>query len=623
MRMGIIGTGRIASRFAETVVKEAYAVFYENKEAFEGAKTASAGNEGVKLCCVYNPHIESARKFCAAHGIESYTDNLTVFLENIDAAYIASPHETHYEYSLFLLNNGKHVLCEKPAALCAEQTRKLCGTAKEKGLVFMEAVKTAYCPGFKAMMKLAQSGKIGRIVDVEAAFSRLTPVNTREYEAPLYNGSFLEFGSYVMLPVFKLLGCGYSDVSFASVRAQNGVDAYTKAYFSYDGAMAEVKTGLGVKTEGQLLISGTNGYILAKSPWWLTREFEVRYENPNKREVYDYEYDGSGLQYELKEFVTAVLRAGNTEGNGGLSSEMGKREQEKCILPENAGLTDCESIAMSAVMEKFLKWNKPQLEKMQQEFINAANTKPMPKVWAHRGCSTRFPENTLEAFRAAAELDGITGIEFDVQLSADGVPVVFHDENIKRVIGVDKTIASCTLEELKSFSIAAGNGKTAAIPTLEETLSLLKPYCEEKGLLINIELKTSIVRYEGIEKKAYELVKSFEMERYIVWSSFLAESVEYIRKLAPQAETAVLAGSNEECITMARQTGASALHPYIGGLVFKLPEDMKDMPVRAWNGEEPFFGDARPLREPQLDRYRAYGATDIFTNMPERYLNRV
>ena len=150
---------------------------------------------------------------------------------------------------------------------------------------------------------------------------------------------------------------------------------------------------------------------------------------------------------------------------------------------------------------------------------------------------------------------------------------------------------------------------------------MMKPYCKDKGQRINIELKTSVVRYAGIEKKAMELVKKHDMESHIVWSSFLAESVSIIKQLDSNAKTGVLAVSLEECITMARQTGAEAFHPYIGGLVYELPEDMKDMPVRAWNVDEPFFNDGRELKEAALDGYKYFGATDIFTNLPQNYLN--
>lgn len=581
MRIGIIGTGRIAARFADT---------------------ALTGIESTYISCVYNPREESALRFIQQHNIQACTADWDEFVNNIDAAYVASPHETHYEYSRKLLLSGKHVLCEKPAALKKEQVRELIDIAQNNQLVYMEALKTAYCPGYKALIKIAESGRIGRIVEVEAAFSRLTPLNTREYKDDDCNGSFLEFGSYTLLPVLTLLGCEYDDVTFRTVRAQNGVDAYTKAFIEYKDEYIDktaiVKTGLGAKTEGQLVVTGTNGYILAKSPWWLTKEFEVRYENPGKIERYRFGYEGTGLCYEVREFVHRI-----------------KNNDKKTV-----DISDNISIAMAGVMERFADWNTPIYKDRHNQFLATGKNKAMPKIWAYRGCCTLYPENTLEAFRAAAELDGITGIELDIQLTSDGEMVVFHDENLRRVTNIDRNVRGCTLAEIKNIAIPANDGKYCSIPTLEEVLVMMKPYCESRGILINIELKTSVIRYDGIESKAYEIVRKYGMEQYIVWSSFLAESVDIIKKIDQDAKTAVLAMSIEECISMARDTAADALHPYIGGLVYALPQDMQGMPVRAWNGDEPFFNDGRPLKEAHLEEYRYYGATDIFTNIPERYV---
>lgn len=581
MRIGIIGTGRIAARFADT---------------------ALTGIESTYISCVYNPREESAVRFIQQHNIQACTADWDEFVDNIDAAYVASPHETHYEYSRKLLLSGKHVLCEKPAALKKEQVRELIDIAQNNQLVYMEALKTAYCPGYKALIQIAESGRIGRIVEVEAAFSRLTPLNTREYKDDDCNGSFLEFGSYTLLPVLTLLGCEYDDVTFRTVRAQNGVDAYTKAFIEYKDEYIDktaiVKTGLGAKTEGQLVVTGTNGYILAKSPWWLTKEFEVRYENPGKIERYRFGYEGTGLCYEVREFVHRI-----------------KNNDKKTV-----DISDNISIAMAGVMERFTDWNTPIYKDRHDQFLATGKNKAMPKIWAHRGCCTLYPENTLEAFRAAAELDGITGIELDIQLTSDGEMVVFRDENLRRVTHIDRNVRGCTLAEIKNIAIPANDGKYCSIPTLEEVLVMMKPYCESRGILINIELKTSVIRYDGIESKAYEIVRKYGMEQYIVWSSFLAESVNIIKKIDRDAKTAVLAMSIEECISMARDTDADALHPYIGGLVYALPQDMQGMPVRAWNGDEPFFNDGRPLKEAHLEEYRYYGATDIFTNIPEKYV---
>lgn len=581
MRIGIIGTGRIAARFADT---------------------ALTGIESTYISCVYNPREESALRFIQQHNIQACTADWDEFVDNIDAAYVASPHETHYEYSRKLLLSGKHVLCEKPATLKKEQVRELIDIAQNNQLVYMEALKTAYCPGYKALIQIAESGRIGRIVEVEAAFSRLTPLNTREYKDDDCNGSFLEFGSYTLLPVLTLLGCEYDDVTFRTVRAQNGVDAYTKAFIEYKDEYIDktaiVKTGLGAKTEGQLVVTGTNGYILAKSPWWLTKEFEVRYENPGKIERYRFGYEGTGLCYEVREFVHRI-----------------KNNDKKTV-----DISDNISIAMAGVMERFTDWNTPIYKDRHDQFLATGKNKAMPKIWAHMGCCTLYPENTLEAFRAAAELDGITGIELDIQLTSDGEMVVFHDENLRRVTHIDRNVRGCTLAEIKNIAIPANDGKYCSIPTLEEVLVMMKPYCESRGILINIELKTSVIRYDGIESKAYEIVRKYGMEQYIVWSSFLAESVNIIKKIDRDAKTAVLAMSIEECISMARDTDADALHPYIGGLVYALPQDMQGMPVRAWNGDEPFFNDGRPLKEAHLEEYRYYGATDIFTNIPEKYV---
>lgn len=623
MRLGIIGTGRIADRFVKTALAgcdESVAVVAENEAGNGGSKEVS---NSARIVCVYNPHIDSAKRFAKEHNIDKYTDNIEELSAMVDAVYIASPHETHYEYAKSMLLAGRDVLCEKPIALKKSEAEELYRIANEMSVVLMEAVKTVHCPGFQALIRMAQSGKIGRIIDVEAAFTRLTPFYTREYMADIYNGSMLEFGSYVLLPAIRLMGTDYKNIEFKSIRSLNGVDAYTKVVLDYDSGMATGKTGLGVKSEGQLLISGTGGYILAESPWWLTKKFEVRYEDPSKREVYTYPYESSGLQYEMKDFLQAVAK---------------KNVETVENMTEKTGLTSKESIAMAEIMEKFLEWNVPQMKAVREKLIGNSSL----KVWAHRGCSYAYPENTIMAFKAAAELSGITGIELDVQLTKDGEIVVFHDENVRRVTDGEGNVADYTLEELKQLKIYAGrkhmedNGTKAEciaagdegtetecfvhIPTLSEVLELLKPYCENKGLLINIELKTSVVRYEGIEEKVIETVSAYGLSDYIVYSSFLQESVQLIKELDKTAKTAVLAYWAWECADGVRKIGADALHPAIGGLGFALPQDMEGKPVRAWNMEEPFFGQEKPFAEDRLDKYKMFGATDIITNVPERYL---
>lgn len=314
LKLGVIGTGRIAKRFVPEMKYISGAMIY-------GA---------------YNPHIKSAEAYAERFQLEMATDDIEEFMENIDAVYVASPHETHYDYVRTALEHGRHVLCEKPMVFRRSQAEELYQLANDKDLILMEAVKTAYAPGFNQMISIAKSGLIGEIRDVEACFTRLTAEGLREMTDTAYGGGFTELGSYTLLPIIKLLGTDYKDIRFDSILAENGIDLYTKVTFIYDNAFALSKTGLGVKSEGQLLISGTKGYILAESPWWLTQSFEVRYENPNKREKHVAKFLGNGLRYEISDFVYMM------NGHQGRSYKFTKEE----------------SIAMAGVMERFLEHRK-------------------------------------------------------------------------------------------------------------------------------------------------------------------------------------------------------------------------------------------------------------------------
>ena len=311
VRTGIIGTGRIAPRFLSE------------------AKYTS----GMSIVRAFNPEKESGLRFQKKYGIECITDSYDDFLEQVDAVYIASPNETHYEYAKKALEQGKHVLCEKPLSFTKRESEELYALAKEKKLVLLEAVKTAYCPGFQQLMNIAQSGKIGEIRDVEACFTRLADPSSRECTDARYGGSFLEFGSYTLLPAIKLFGTDYKDVRFQSILGNNGIDLYTKVELTYENGMATAKNGVAVKSEGQLVIAGTKGYILAQSPWWLTRKFEVRYEDPSIVESYEPNFQGDGFRYEISEFVSKI----NGYGKNGYK------------------LTAEEAIAMAEITEEFMK----------------------------------------------------------------------------------------------------------------------------------------------------------------------------------------------------------------------------------------------------------------------------
>ena len=201
---------------------------------------------------------------------------------------------------------GKHVLCEIPLVLDGEDAKELYALAEEKRLVLLEASKTAFCPAWNHLLTLVKSGVIGEVVDVKASLSKLVPNNVREMDVNQAGGSVTELAPFPLMAIVKLLGKDYLGVHFFS-KMQNGVDIFTKGEIVYGNAVASITLGLGVKTEGNLVISGTKGYVLVPSPWWLTNYFEVRYEDQNLNKKYFYAYQGDGLRYEIQEFVTMVL----------------------------------------------------------------------------------------------------------------------------------------------------------------------------------------------------------------------------------------------------------------------------------------------------------------------------
>lgn len=283
IRMGIVGSGRIANRFIP-----------ESKYV-----------SGLTVEGVFGIHESSVKAFAEKHQLSFYSTDYLEFLSKVDSVYIASPHNTHFSYAKRALIAGKHVLCEKPMTLSVSESEELFALAKERNLIFMEAIKTAYCPGFKRLISLAKSGKIGDIKSVDASFTKLVPHNIREMQSEQAGGSVTELSTYPLYVIFKLLGLDYKDVRFVSCM-KNGVDIFTKIDFIFENAVASAKVGLGVKTEGDLVISGTRGYVYVPAPWWKTEYFEMRFETEKDTEKYFYKFAGDGLRYEMVEFLERI-----------------------------------------------------------------------------------------------------------------------------------------------------------------------------------------------------------------------------------------------------------------------------------------------------------------------------
>ena len=173
----------------------------------------------------------------------------------------------------------------------------------------MDAIKTAYGMAYNRLILLLKGGKIGRIVSVDTICTSLTDLQNSDLSKLEYKwNSICAWGPTALLPIFQLLGSEYRKKQITSKFIDEKIhfDDFTKIAFVYDHAVASIKVGKGVKSEGELIISGTEGYVYVPAPWWKMDYFEIRYEDSNRNRRYFYQLDGEGIRYELVSFVKAI-----------------------------------------------------------------------------------------------------------------------------------------------------------------------------------------------------------------------------------------------------------------------------------------------------------------------------
>ena len=241
------------------------------------------------------------------------------------------------------------------------------------------------------------------------------------------------------------------------------------------------------------------------------------------------------------------------------------------------------------------------------------------KIWAHRGCSQMYPENTLLAFSKACEINSLAGIELDIQLTKDDQIVVIHDEKVDRTTNGTGFVKDLTLEELKKLEISYADGSIEHIPTIEEVLDLIGPRLKD-GMKLNIELKNSSIRYNGMEEKIVKLIRGKGLQKSVIYSTFYARSLELLHTLDPDAELGILDVKASDCLYKLKGgCGAAALHPHWRSIDLPVDE-LKNYTVRAW-----FTGHLYPEKPTgamlDLAALENQGITDVFLNEPEKYIN--
>lgn len=230
-------------------------------------------------------------------------------------------------------------------------------------------------------------------------------------------------------------------------------------------------------------------------------------------------------------------------------------------------------------------------------------------VWAHRGFSSKYPENTMLAFRKAFEA-GADGIETDVHLTKDGEVVVIHDENLLRTTGVDKMVGDCTLSEITAIkaSKTMDDKFDSYIPSFDEFCAFIK----ESGMKANVELKTGVVYYPGIEEKVASVVKKYGIENNVIFSSFNPLSLIIMKKYLPECGLGFLFTSpiNPRHISyLSKEVGYSYLHPEYKVIDGEMLKEAKEcgLGINTWTVNAP----------EEMKTLMEWGVEGTITNCPD------
>ena len=280
IKIGVIGTGSIASRFADEVAHVQRTYIYS----------------------AYSPDEKELDRYCDKFGITNDCKSVEELIENVDAVYIASPYLTHYQYAKMALLAGRHVLCETPFTQTYKETQELYQLAERKGLALVLAWKTAFCPSFVQILDNIRRGIIGEVIELTATTTTLLNYGvTTAYN----NERIAENAIYGLLASLKVLGPDCKRVT-NFVKTDVDRQLYYDIAMEYGDSIAHVKAGTGVKSESSMVISGTRGYVYVPAPWWMPAYFEIRFENQNNNKKLYFPYEESGLRYEIQYFIDRI-----------------------------------------------------------------------------------------------------------------------------------------------------------------------------------------------------------------------------------------------------------------------------------------------------------------------------
>ena len=306
IRWGIVGPGNIAVRFANAVKHVASAELVAVASRDKGRGTAFAEVHQI-------PHVFTGYEELAAS-------------DTVDAVYIATPHPFHKPCAELFLKAGKHVLCEKPLCVNADEARQLAEFAKENGVFLMEAMWTRFLPAILEAQKIVAEGQIGEIRAIEADFCyRVAPNTVPRLSLPsLAGGSLLDVGVYGLHFAAMFLGT-HPNRMIALSHTDHGVDIHTNILMQYpSGAIANISSAIGVEKPETGFIYGTDGWI--EFPCFYGPQELILHTHRGERKIKK-AYLGNGFEEEIIEICRCIQ-------SGKLQSDILPWEESISILQQ-------------------------------------------------------------------------------------------------------------------------------------------------------------------------------------------------------------------------------------------------------------------------------------------------
>jgi|TARA_B110000238_G_scaffold198886_1_gene244642 predicted dehydrogenase len=294
VKWGIIGCGNIANTFAKDL----------------------ALIESAELTAVASRTFDKATLFGRNHRTKKFYGSYEQLLKDdeIDIVYIATPHVSHAELSIKAMENGKHVLCEKPLGLSVNEARKMIETSKRTNRFFMEALWTRFNPVFVEVLKRIKNNEIGEVnyINADFAFKSNHSLESRVYNLALGGGAILDIGIYPTFLTYAILGIPQKITASSILHEETGADIQTSMVFDYKNSQAVLYCGFTSNSKMIAKISGTNGEIHIHSRWHEAEEFSII--RNGLKVTFKVSKIGKGYTHEIEE-CHKCLAANKTESN--------------------------------------------------------------------------------------------------------------------------------------------------------------------------------------------------------------------------------------------------------------------------------------------------------------------